>query len=146
MSFLSKYDFEIKHIKGKENKVADALSCHANLLFASNNYEYDMENQILSAENFDKEYQILKEKTAKNEQNQVKIDFGLNKQGLLLHKNKLYIPNTTEIKLIVMNELHKQLYSGHPGYKKMITMMRKDFFCPNMKKEVAEYLSCCLEY
>ena len=27
----------------------------------------------------------------------------------------------------------------------MITMIIKDFFWPNMKKEVAEYLSCCLE-
>ena len=26
MSFLSEYDFEIKHIKGKENKVANALN------------------------------------------------------------------------------------------------------------------------
>ena len=43
-SFLSEYDFEIKHIKGKENKVADALSHHANLLFVSINYEFDLEN------------------------------------------------------------------------------------------------------
>ena len=26
LAFLSEYDFEIQHIKGKENKVADALS------------------------------------------------------------------------------------------------------------------------
>ena len=26
LGFLSEYDFEIKHIKGKENKVVDALS------------------------------------------------------------------------------------------------------------------------
>ena len=26
MAFLSEFDFEVKHIKGKENKVADALS------------------------------------------------------------------------------------------------------------------------
>ena len=60
LSFLSEYDFEIKHIKGKENKVADALSHHMNLLFARSNYESDLENQILSARNSDKEYQLLK--------------------------------------------------------------------------------------
>ena len=54
MSFLCEYEFKIKHIKGKENKVVDALTRHATLLFASNNYESDMENQILSAENSDK--------------------------------------------------------------------------------------------
>ena len=39
-----------------------------------------------------------------------------------------------------MNELHKQPYSGYPWYQKMITMIRKYFFWPNMKKEVGEYL------
>ena len=29
LSFLSEYDFEIQHIKGKENKVADALRRNA---------------------------------------------------------------------------------------------------------------------
>ena len=39
LSFLSEYDFEIKHIKGKENKVANTLSHNANLMCAGRNYE-----------------------------------------------------------------------------------------------------------
>ena len=96
--------------------MADALSHPTNLLFASSNYESDLENHILSAENSDTEYHILKEKAAKNEQNQVNTDFNLKKQWLLLHKNRLYIPNITENKLTVMDELHKRPYSGHPVY------------------------------
>ena len=38
-SFLSEYDFEIKHIKMKENKFADALSRHTSLLFARSSYK-----------------------------------------------------------------------------------------------------------
>ena len=34
LDFLSEYDFEIQHIKGKENKVVDALSRNARLNFA----------------------------------------------------------------------------------------------------------------
>ena len=93
LSFLTEYDFEIKCIKGKENKVVDALSHHVNLLFACSSYESDLEKKILNAENFDKEYQNLKQKTTENERNQIKTDFGLNGKGLLLHKNRLYIPN-----------------------------------------------------
>ena len=73
--------------------MADALSHHVDLLFASRSYENDLENEILRARNSNKEYLLLKEKIAKNEQNKVKIDFILNQQGLLLHKNRLYIPN-----------------------------------------------------
>ena len=72
--------------------MADTLSHHANLLFARNIHESNLENQILRAENYDKGYQILKEKTAKNEQNELKTYLSLNKQGLLLHKNMFYIP------------------------------------------------------
>jgi hypothetical protein len=36
LAFLSEYDFEIKHIKGKENKIADALSRKLNEIFNSN--------------------------------------------------------------------------------------------------------------
>ena len=45
--------------------MADALSHHVNLLFASSSYESDLKNQILSAENSYEEYQSLKEKAAK---------------------------------------------------------------------------------
>ena len=40
LAFLSEYDFEIKHIKGKKNKVVDALSRNAitNFIAAISNY------------------------------------------------------------------------------------------------------------
>ena len=40
--------------------------------------------------------------------NRIKTDFGMNRRGLLLHKARLYIPNLTDIKLIIMDELHKK--------------------------------------
>ena len=51
LSFLSKYNFEIKHIKGKKNKVVDALSHHANMLYAisRNICETDLEDKIKNA-------------------------------------------------------------------------------------------------
>eukprot|EP00253_Pinus_taeda_P022905 PITA_22905 len=35
---------------------------------------------------------------------------------------------------------------GHPEYQKMIFALRKEFFWPGMKEEVAEYLAKCLEF
>ena len=58
----------------------------------------------------DKEYRNIREKTTENEANCVKTEFGLNIKGLLLHKRRLYIPNSEETKLIIMNELHKISY------------------------------------
>jgi hypothetical protein len=33
-----------------------------------------------------------------------------------------------------MDELHKRPYTGHPGYQKMITATRKQFYWPGLKK------------
>ena len=44
-----------------------------------------------------------------------------------------------------MDEIHKALYSGQPGYQKMITTARKQYFWPGMKKDIAEYISKCMK-
>ena len=48
LAFLSKYDFEIKHIKGKENKVVDALGINVvtSFLAAINNYKTEIEDKL----------------------------------------------------------------------------------------------------
>ena len=53
--------------------------------------------------------------------------------------------NIPEVKLLILNEVHKSTYSRHPGYQKMITMLRKEYFWPNMKNEVAEFLARGIE-
>ena len=93
----------------------------------------------------EKKNQNLREKVTENESENVKTDFSLNEKGLMLYKNRLYVPNIPEIKLLILNEVHKSLYSRHSRYQKMITMLRKEYFCPNMKNAVAEYIARCIE-
>jgi hypothetical protein len=49
LEFLSEYDFEIKHIKGKENKIIDALSRRVHDMHATtiSMYRYDLKDMIL---------------------------------------------------------------------------------------------------
>jgi len=44
-----------------------------------------------------------------------------------------------------MDEFHISHYAGHPGYQKMITAIRKEYFWPGMKRNIVEYLARCLE-
>ena len=46
---------------------------------------------------------------------------------------------------MILNEIHKTPYSGDPCYQKTITMLRKDYFLPNMKNELVEYIAKCFE-
>ena len=68
LAFLSKYDFEIQHIKGKENKVSDALSRNARLNFAVaiNTYETYLEDELEEGVKLDENYKKLQAKVAKN--------------------------------------------------------------------------------
>jgi hypothetical protein len=51
MALLSKFDFEIKHIKGKENRVADALGRSMKMihLAAVSTYEIDVKSRVKEA-------------------------------------------------------------------------------------------------
>ena len=48
LDFLREYDFEIKHIKGKENKVVDALRRNAVTSFVAtiSSYKMDLEDKF----------------------------------------------------------------------------------------------------
>jgi hypothetical protein len=53
LEFLSKYDFEIKHIKGKENQGVDVLSIRAHEMHIAtiNMYKSDLRDKIIEATN-----------------------------------------------------------------------------------------------
>jgi hypothetical protein len=61
LEFLCEYDFDIKHIKGKENKVADALSRRVNELHATtiSMYQSDLKDKIIEADKSDWQYKEL---------------------------------------------------------------------------------------
>ena len=58
----------------------------------------------------------------------------------------MYIPNVPKVKLLILNEIHKSPYSGHPSYQKTITVLRKNYFWLNMKNELEEYIVRCFEF
>ena len=71
--------------------------------------------------------------------------YNLNEKEFLLYKDRMYVPNVPKVKLLILDEIHKTPYSGHPGYQNTITMLRKEYFWPNMKTEGAKYIARCLE-
>jgi len=58
IAFLRKFDFEVRHIKGKENKVVDDLCRRVHGLFEINisREENDLEQRIKAASNNDENY------------------------------------------------------------------------------------------
>ena len=147
MAFLSEFDIEVKHIKGKENKVVDALSrrTHEVYKITMSQPEGDLLSRIKIASIHDAEYRNILNKLWKYKVNLNGTEFKVDQKGLIWFKRIIYMPNIADFKFIVLNELHKPPYAGHPGYQKTITTLRKQFFWPNLKSDLVDYLSKCLE-
>jgi hypothetical protein len=58
---------------------------------------------------------------------------------------KFYVPNDQELKSILLLEMHKAPYVGHPGYQKTIVTVKNQYLWLGMKKEVVDFISRCLE-
>jgi hypothetical protein len=142
---LSQFDFEVRHIKVKENMVENYLRRRVHGLFEINftRAESDLELRIrttcINNEKCTKLVAELQNTIAKSD----KPDLSIDKNGLLQFKNRLYIPDLAELNITFLEEVHKKPYSGHPGYQKMITPLRKLFYWPNMKGKTLEYLDRC---
>ena len=95
---------------------------------ACSSYISDFEDQVKSAAKNDEKYKELTQKLLVNPAENEEGRFRISKNGLLICKDRLYIPNSADLKALILNEVHKKPYSGHPGYQKTITMLRKEFY------------------
>jgi hypothetical protein len=69
----------------------------------------------------------------------------LEENGILMHKNRVYVPNSYELRKLVLKEMHNVPYVGHPGYQKTIAVVRSQYFWLGMKKDVVDYIARCME-
>ncbi|GJS62966.1 putative reverse transcriptase domain-containing protein [Tanacetum coccineum] len=58
--------------------------------------------------------------------------------------NQSWIPCFGELRALIMHESHKPKYSIHPGSDKMYQDLKKLYWWPNIKAEIATYVSNCL--
>ncbi|GJV76956.1 putative reverse transcriptase domain-containing protein [Tanacetum coccineum] len=64
---------------------------------------------------------------------------------LCLHLNgRSWLPCYGDLRTVIMHESHKSKYSVHPGSDKMYQDMKKLYWWPNMKADIATYVSKCL--
>nr|GFA94549.1 retrotransposon protein, putative, Ty3-gypsy subclass [Tanacetum cinerariifolium] len=64
--------------------------------------------------------------------------------GTLCLNGKSWLPCYGDLRSMIMHESHESKYSIHPGSEKMYQDMKKLYWCPNMKANIATYVSKCL--
>ncbi|GJT39100.1 putative reverse transcriptase domain-containing protein [Tanacetum coccineum] len=64
--------------------------------------------------------------------------------GTLCLNRRSWIPCRGNLRELIMHESHKSKYSVHPGSDKMYQDLKKLYLWPNIKAEIATYVSKCL--
>ena len=122
-----------------------SINARLNFMAAISTYKTYLEDQLEEGVKLDENYRKLQAKVAENVIESLSTGYSLNEKGLILYKNRLYVPNVPKVKLLILNKIHKSPYSGHPHYQKTITMLLIYYFWPKMKNELAEYIARCFE-
>ena len=70
------------------------------------------------------------------------LDVSYGEDGTVRFRGRLYVPPTARQELC--DEAHQSKLSIHPGGNKMYQNVRRHFWWPGMKKDIADYVSRCL--
>jgi hypothetical protein len=63
-----------------------------------------------------------------------------------MYMGKIYVPNSQELKNLILREMNNVPYVGHTSYQKTIAAVKGQYYWPGMKKEVAYFIAKSLEF
>ncbi|GJX69940.1 putative reverse transcriptase domain-containing protein [Tanacetum coccineum] len=154
LELLSDYDCDIRYHPGKANVVADALSrkerepplrVRALVMTIS----LDLPKQILNAQTEARKPENIKNEdvggmlleNAKDPEKDRKEKLEPRMDGTLCLNGRSWLPSYSDLRNVIIHESHKSKYSVHPGSDKMYQDMKKLYWWPNMKANIATYVS-----
>ncbi|GJZ52448.1 putative reverse transcriptase domain-containing protein [Tanacetum coccineum] len=159
LELLSDYDCEIRYHIGKANVVADALSRNERepplrVRALVMTIGLNLPKQILDAQTEARKPENLKNEDVRGmlvenskDPEKVKTEkLEPHADGTLCLNGRSWLPCYGDLRIVIMHESHKLKYSIHPGSDKMYQDMKKIYWWPNMKADIATYVSKCLTY
>ncbi|GJV39906.1 putative reverse transcriptase domain-containing protein [Tanacetum coccineum] len=130
LELLSDYDCDIRYHPGKANVVADILNAQTEAQKPENIKGEDVGGMLVKNAKFP---EAIREQ---------KLEPRMN--GTLCLNGRSWLPCYGDLRTVIMHESHKSKYSIHPDSDKMYQDMKKLYWWPNIKADIATYVSKCL--
>ena len=70
--------------------------------------------------------------------------FRIDENRVMRFSDRVCVPDVAEIRKSILEEGHRSGLSIHPGATKMYHDLKKLFWWPGIKKEIAEFVYACL--
>ncbi|GJY00739.1 putative reverse transcriptase domain-containing protein [Tanacetum coccineum] len=137
LELLSDYDCEICYHLRKANVIVDALS--------RKERSKPLRTEVRKLENIKNEDvggMLIENSKDLEKLRRKKLE--PRADGTLCLNGRSWLPCYGDLRNVIMHESHKSKYSIHPGFDKMYQDMKKLYWWPNMKANIATYVSKCL--
>jgi transposase InsO family protein len=137
VEFIETFSYIIKHKKGKENIIVDALSRRYTMLSQLDHKFFGLESiKVLYTTDVD-----LKDAYENCREGRTWNKYVL-QDGLLYRANKLCVP-ASSVRLLFLQKTYGGGLMRHFGVKKIKDVLAAHFFWPKMRRDVERYVSRC---
>lgn len=137
------YSYEIIYKPGAQNRVADALSRMHGAepqCFTLTIPHWEFFNKLQQSFQEDNDLKAL---ITKVQQQPATFPNFKVIRGLLFFKDRLYIPEESPLKQVILEEFHSSLLGGHGGIQKTYGRLKENVYWHGMKQDVVDFVNSC---
>ena len=98
----------------------------------------DIVARVISANLKDRDCEEFRELAKKGDEDWSLVD------GVLRFRNRVYVPGEGDLRARLLDEIHRQPSTAHPGKNKMKILVRERYYWKTWSKDVESYVDNCM--